>query len=242
MVNLIDPATVSSDNLKMIQQEKQNIDRAIQIYQRGGWEEIYGQRLNELEMMYKNGIISLLPVFTMFLAGLYAGKMGWFQRIADHLHTFRKAQLWGLGIGLPLSILFWVSGQKLDPAIPDLWFVMNYICIAVGTPALCIFYISTIVMWHHHKPHYRFWNLVAGVGRMALSHYIGQSILCTTLFYGYGLGLYGKVSPFIGVVMTVVIYMLQLGITIWWLRQYRYGPLEWIWRSLTYLQLQPFKK
>jgi uncharacterized protein len=79
----------------------------------------------------------------------------------------------------------------------------------------------------------------AAVGRMALSNYLMHSVLLTTVFYGYGLGLYGSVSRFgqMGFVLGVI--ALQLVLSPWWLARYRFGPVEWLWRSLTYWKRQP---
>jgi len=80
---------------------------------------------------------------------------------------------------------------------------------------------------------------LAAVGRMAFSNYILQTLLCTTIFYGHGLGLFGQVERVgqIGVVATV--WALELALSPLWLRYFAFGPLEWLWRSLTYWRLQP---
>ena len=75
---------------------------------------------------------------------------------------------------------------------------------------------------------------LAAAGRMALSNYITQSIICTLIFYSYGLGLFGQVGAFVGLVISVTIWLVQLGVSVVWLKRFRYGPLEWAWRSLTY--------
>jgi uncharacterized protein len=74
---------------------------------------------------------------------------------------------------------------------------------------------------------------------MALSNYLLQSLLCTTLFYHYGLGLFGRLRPVLGLFLTVGIFLLQMLLSVWWLRRFQFGPLEWLWRSLTYGQWQP---
>src|SRR5690625_4239706 len=81
----------------------------------------------------------------------------------------------------------------------------------------------------------------SAVGRTAFTNYILQSVIATTIFYSYGLGLYGKVNPFIGLLISLVIFLIQLFISNLWLRHFKYGPLEWIWRSATYMKLPPFK-
>src|ERR1051325_8211084 len=81
----------------------------------------------------------------------------------------------------------------------------------------------------------------AAVGRMALSNYLLQSLICTTIFYGYGLALFGKVRPSLGLLLTTIICLIQIPLSVWWLRRFRFGPIEWLWRSLTYGQRQPMR-
>jgi uncharacterized protein len=76
---------------------------------------------------------------------------------------------------------------------------------------------------------------------MALSNYLLLSILISTTFYQYGLGLYGRVTVLGGVAMAVIAYVLMAAGSTWWLRRFRFGPAEWVWRSLTYGSMQPMK-
>jgi peptide/nickel transport system permease protein len=78
------------------------------------------------------------------------------------------------------------------------------------------------------------------VGRTALSNYLLQSVVCTLLFYGYGMGLYRKLGPAITIFLTLLVFRAQIALSAWWLERYRFGPAEWLWRSLTY-GLQPWK-
>ena len=83
---------------------------------------------------------------------------------------------------------------------------------------------------------------LAAVGRMAFSNYIFQTIVCTTIFYGHGLGLFGSVERTGQVAIVVAIWVVQLIVSPIWLRNYQYGPLEWAWRSLTYGAKQPMRR
>jgi uncharacterized protein len=78
------------------------------------------------------------------------------------------------------------------------------------------------------------------VGRMALTNYITQSLVCTWLFRLTHL--YGKVGPLWDFVPTIIVYGLQIPLSVWWLSQHQYGPLEWLWRSLTYGKAQPMRR
>ena len=77
---------------------------------------------------------------------------------------------------------------------------------------------------------------------MALSNYLLQTLVCTTIFYSYGLGLFREAwdrRP--GSCSTVVIYLAQIPLSVWWLSRFRFGPVEWIWRTLTYGRRQPMR-
>ena len=82
---------------------------------------------------------------------------------------------------------------------------------------------------------------LAAVGRVPLSAYIGQSVVYTTIYYGYGLGLYGRLGTAHILPLAAIIFGLEILVCNWWIRRFRFGPLEWLWRSATYLKWQPMK-
>ena len=82
---------------------------------------------------------------------------------------------------------------------------------------------------------------LAAVGRMALSNYLTHSIVCTTLFYGYGFGLFGTINRTGLAAIVLIIWVAQLLLSPIWLQHFRFGPAEWLWRSLTYGQPQPMR-
>ena len=83
---------------------------------------------------------------------------------------------------------------------------------------------------------------LAAVGRMAFTNYLMHSIICTTIFYGHGLGLFGRVSRLGQAAVVAGIWIFQLIVSPIWLRHFHFGPFEWLWRSLTYGERQPFRK
>ena len=83
---------------------------------------------------------------------------------------------------------------------------------------------------------------LAAVGRMAFTNYILQTVICTTLFYGHGFGLFGKVECLGQLGIVLMIWVAQLVISPIWLRHFLFGPLEWMWRSLTYWKWEPFTR
>ena len=82
---------------------------------------------------------------------------------------------------------------------------------------------------------------LAAVGQTAFSNYILQTLICVTIFYGQGFGQFGHVERLGQILIVFAVWALQLVISPWWLRRFRFGPLEWLWRSLTYGKLQPFR-
>ncbi len=83
---------------------------------------------------------------------------------------------------------------------------------------------------------------LAAVGRMALTNYLMQTIICTTIFYGHGFGKFGEFSRVEQLLTVLGVLAFQLIISPIWLRYFRFGPFEWLWRSLTYLKLQPMRR
>ncbi len=85
-------------------------------------------------------------------------------------------------------------------------------------------------------------NALARTGQAALTNYLAQTIICTTIFYGHGFGLYGEVERKFQILIVILIWIVQLTISSVWFTCFRYGPAEWIWRTLTYFRIQPFRR
>jgi len=80
------------------------------------------------------------------------------------------------------------------------------------------------------------------VGRMALTNYLGQTIICTTIFYGHGLGYFGEVDRVGQIIIVLGVWLFQIPFSLWWLERFLFGPFEWLWRSLSYLKFQPMRR
>jgi len=111
-----------------------------------------------------------------------------------------------------------------------------------GILGLAFAYLSVLVLLFHRSTTWRRrLGYLAPVGRMALTNYLTQSVLYLILFTGVGFGLYGEVGPAWCVGLAVIIFAAQMAFSAWWLARYRFGPAEWVWRTLTYGQLQPMR-
>jgi uncharacterized protein len=85
-------------------------------------------------------------------------------------------------------------------------------------------------------------SVIAPLGQMSLTNYLTQSLVFGLVFYGYGLGLFGKLGPAEASIIGLAVYGAQIVISILWLRAFRFGPCEWVWRSMTYGCLQPMRR
>ena len=108
--------------------------------------------------------------------------------------------------------------------------------------ALAIFIVTgTAILWQSSLWQ-KLLSVLAPVGRMALTNYILQSIVCVTIFYGFGFGYYAQLGPTAATLTALGVFVLQVLASTLWLRFFQFGPLEWIWRQLTYRQRLPLRR
>jgi uncharacterized protein len=180
-------------------------------------------------------------VLGMLLLGLFVGKRRLFLHIDRQPGMLRKTLWAGLAVGVPLNLVF-VFVQLEPRLVPGVYYDLVRVgARTIGAPALMLFYVSAVALLVQRAAWRRRLAPVASVGRASLSNYLVQSILCTGLFYGYGLGLYGQIGPLLGLVLAVIIYLVQVRISEGWFERYRFGPLEWVWRSVTYGRRLPLR-
>ena len=170
-------------------------------------------------------------VLAMFLLGLYVGKKGILHDTRAHRGLLRAARAWGLGLGLPASLLVTLGYAFLPPASAIVALAFDQ---ALAGPILCLGYGATLALAANDPARLRLLHPLAMTGRMALSNYLLQSLVCALIFDGYALSLAGKVAPTAAIVLAAAIFMLQMALSCWWLNRFRFGPMEWLWRLLTY--------
>jgi uncharacterized protein len=210
---------------------------AMAAYQ-GSFTEIVGQRLSDLAGFAPLTVGLLLPNYVaLFLAGMAVGAYGLLARADIPAPRLRQVLVLGLAIGLP--------GAALSTAFPIA--EANPLSVAargvsvLTAPALTAAYAAGLLLATRTRPGRRLADLLAPAGRMALSNYLGQSILCAFLFTGYGLGLIGTVDSLTTAGIAVAIFAVQVMASRWWLGRFRFGPMEWLLRSVTYRRRQPWR-
>lgn len=177
-------------------------------------------------------LFALIFMTPLFLLGMYVGKKGWLFEIGKHLPSLKKIWLISGIFSFTIKILELLTKQPLLIMLKD----------SVTPISMTLFYGSSIILLFHYKKASRLLTYMANMGKMSVSNYLAQSIIATTIFYAYGLGLYGKIGYFFGIVLAIVIYVIQLYASTYWLQRYRMGPVEYVWRLGTYLKRPAFKR
>jgi uncharacterized protein len=214
---------------------------ADRIYATGSFLAVTAQRARDMVFMFSVWPFMAFNVLAMMLLGLYAGKRHIFDNIPGNLPFIRKVWLWGLILGLVGSGIYVYFGQQANRGVPSLANLASLSGQAFGAPALALFYMATLTLLAERARWRGRLAPLANAGRMALTNYLLQSVICTTLFYGYGFGLYGKIGIAGGIVLTAAIFLLEVAFSTWWLGRFRFGPLEWLWRTLTYGRRQAMR-
>jgi uncharacterized protein len=191
--------------------------------------------------------LMITPAFTLgmlipiFLLGYWLISAGIMRNYQQHTVLFTGMSRIGLGVGLFTTVAgLLVLGDPAAEHVGLLQLVANFLY-NMGQMFMAAGYLGLLMglltspRWHRCLAH------LAPLGRMALTNYLMHSLILTSLFYGYAGGLYGEVSRAPQMLIVIAIIGLQIPLSSWWLTRYRFGPLEWVWRSLTYKKWQAFK-
>ena len=153
---------------------------------------------------------------------------------------YRRTAVVGLAAGVPLAAAGIAYNVNAGFSVERSMFqgtLFNY----VGSLGVFLGYLALVMLAVRSDRLPRLQRRLAATGRMALTNYIAQSVLCGLFFYGHGLGMFGRIGGVGQAVVVVVVWGVQLAWSPWWLRRFRFGPLEWLWRTLTYMRRQPFR-
>ncbi|TCM67037.1 uncharacterized protein EC844_11078 [Acinetobacter calcoaceticus] len=218
------------------------IDQSMRIYEiewieylaLGGWSELITLHWVELELLWLDVMMAQGSVaFAMFCIGLVAGRRQLFLHLERYQPYLPMLLYAGFGLGLPIAVVLGYSVHLQDNFSLRL-IIWNFS--VWSSPLLAATYMLIIIKLYQTGRLSIIMNLLASAGRMALTNYILQSVICTYIFFGVGLGWMGQVTPSQTVLIVVTIFISQCLLSQIWLRYFRYGPLEWLLRSLTHLK------
>jgi uncharacterized protein len=224
------------------EEQQEAVARIIHVFASGSYAEMFRERFGNVIYMWIVTVFYAPGFLGLFLLGLYAGKRRIFRDIEGNVRLFRHVLIWGMVLGLPLSFLHAVCMASTELSDSYFLWLLSYGLAGIGGPAQGLAYaagLTLLVRNHREKQGLR---VIGAPGKMALSNYLLQSLVCTTIFYSYGFGLFGAVGPVTRLGLTVLIFVAQLALSAWWLHHFQFGPMEWVWRTLTYGQRQPMRQ
>lgn len=229
-------AEKEAERAKRIEKQREEILTETRVHAKGTYLEGVKLRAREFREHAPNEAGFAMVLIGMFLLGAWFVRSGIMANTRAHLPLFRKlawmALPFGVGLGLVGSA---IATTHVPGAERDGWQLANGLLMIGNLPA-CLGYVSVIVLLLNSDTVFAKVSILAPVGRMALTTYLTQSLLSALFFYGCGLGHWGM-GRATQVVYVAVVFSLQVALSHWWLNRFRYGPMEWLWRAITYWKL-----
>ena len=174
---------------------------------------------------------------SLFILGLFLGKLRVFAEYRKHRPLARKVAAIGLSMGVvAMTIAAWDPPSRSALTTSALE-ALN----ALGLTGFMLFYVYLVSEWSLTTRWRWLQSGFAAVGRTALSNYLLQAFLINLIFMGWGFGLYDRLGPAMTMVLSSPIFGLLMILSVWWIARFRYGPAEWLWRTLTYGAMQPMR-
>lgn len=216
------------------------VAKDIEVHQSG-----YGAIFSDRMKMYPSQTLGSLFYLLFGIGGIMLIGMALFKTgvlTGDRSRGFyRRLAIIGYAVGIPLGILGSSLLVRQEFAIPHR-FTVEAVIHALATAGMVSGHLGLIVTLQQSGLLVSLQARLRAVGRMAFTNYLTQTILCTTLFYGYGFGLYGRLDRPALLIVVGLLWIAQLLWSPFWMRRFRYGPAEWLWRSLTYKARQPMRR
>jgi uncharacterized protein len=213
----------------------QTVAEATRVYGSGGYAEVLAFRIRELPGFLPLHLLIFPRTIALMLMGAAVWRAGLFQTGSWASRHLPVAAAIGVGCGAPLAAIHAVNllhfGWQGQLSLERL----STVLLALGYGA--------VIIWASEKARARsLLAWAAPLGRMAFTNYVVQSVVFGWLFYGYGLGLFAKVGVATALAIGTSVYAAQAVISARWLCRYRFGPLEWLWRSAMYGTWQPLRR
>jgi uncharacterized protein len=236
LVGVIPRGTLTGPRDVLFQRFGFTMDSRLRIWTEGSLPDILRLNLSswfgQLDLVITSGMI--FKIFGCFLLGFYLGRNEIHKGLEKYRPTIRSVAIVGLATGIPLNVIYAYTFYS-ESWLRTLSETLGILPLSAGYASLlCLLWIS--------PRRDRLLEYFAPVGRMALTNYVGQSVICTLIFYGTGLGLGGRMGPTLYLPIGFAVYLAQIAFSRLWLDRFQFGPLEWIWRMLTYGSWVPLKK
>ena len=215
---------------------RQHIRIATSVYADGTWSEVVRFNIAEIPRIVPLHVLVAPRTFALFLLGALAWRTGLLRNPERYRRALVTIAIAGLVLGLSMSLVELPDADTTWSALAPIVSVLANLSPVV----LAIGYGATCVALYAFTPASRVLRLLGPLGRMAFTNYLVQSLVFGWIFFGYGLGLFGRLSPSQAVLIGAAVYVAQVLISLWWLKRFRFGPVEWLWRTLMYGSRQPW--
>ncbi|HJV22619.1 MAG TPA: DUF418 domain-containing protein [Holophagaceae bacterium] len=225
---------------EQLQHTEATIQASLRAYAQGPFPVLFRQRLRDLAANYALTLGISPHILALFLLGLLTARLGFLAPTTRHLGTLRRVAAWGLGLGLPLNLIYTLAMAQGPAGPANPWGLVALGLYIPGAILLCLGYAAGLALALRH-PAGAWLGALAWPGRMALTCYLAHSVVFTLVFNAYGLGLYGRVGLGPALAMAFALWLALIPLCRAWLTRFRMGPAEWVWRSLTYGNAQRFR-
>ena len=233
-------ADMKAEREKRLKEQAQRKVEEVKTFTAGSWLDTVGWRGRRFLEKAAGDAGFAVALVSMFLLGVWFVRSGVMAEPEKHLAFFRKLALWGLPIGIGLGLLTGFIAVSHTPGDRhDGWGIARGLLMLGNLPA-CLGYVGLVVTMLYSRTALSHIRVLAPAGRMALTNYLMQSVICMSVFYGFGLGHWGMPRAQ-QMLFVVVVYAAQIALSHWWLARFRYGPMEWLWRGFTYRQVPPLR-
>ncbi|WP_439402790.1 DUF418 domain-containing protein [Bradyrhizobium sp. DASA03068] len=210
---------------------------ATRAYGTGGFFDVLAFRIREVTVIFPLQIMYFPRTVALFLVGAFAWRSGVLRRASANRRLLFVVATFGILLGGGLSLA--AAGQELFdwPSLGRAHFRVEELAAVV----LALGYAAAVIAAVNLSGGSRMLSWAAPLGRMALTNYLAQSVICGWIFYGYGLGQFGRLEVAATLAIGIFVYVVQVVFSAWWLGRYRFGPVEWLWRSCMYGVPQPMR-
>lgn len=192
-------------------------------------------------MLMFTPIMSLVVLMPIFILGFWLVVTEKITKHQEHHKFFSLLAKVGLAVGIPLNVASVLIIQHPAAGISVILQGVGQMLFYIAQYLLSAGYLGLVVCALNKQKWQQFFAAFSPMGQMALTNYLMHSVILTSIFYGYAGGQYGEISRAPQMLIVIAIIVAQIIFSKWWLNRYRFGPMEWLWRSLTYKQRQPMK-
>jgi uncharacterized protein len=202
-------------------------------------------RVNFINILYRYGELLFqsraFKVFGMFLIGLVIGRTKSYEKLHQNRKLLWKVLLAGLVIGIPANYLMATFAQTPGYTQLTTHGFKQTVAYAIGVAPLALAYASIVALLFQQRRMQNLLKLIAPIGKMGLTNYIMQTGIGILTFSTLGFG-FQSIGPTAWTIFAIAVFGLQIVLSTIWLHYFQYGPLEWIWRQLTYGKRLPLTK